>query len=85
MIRLNYICQKCGAMRRGQATPDRNPNPPPAPNCCGREMKELLSVQAVVANRMKKNQRVEWLMNGAPMERTITGRHGWRARKKRKT
>jgi hypothetical protein len=47
-------------------------------------MKELLSVQAVIASRIKKMQRVDWLMNGMPTEWTIIGRRGWRVGKKPK-
>jgi len=58
MLRLNYICRKCGAMRTAGFGK--------LPKCCDETMKRLRPLQTTAAHRLKKSERIEWLITKMP-------------------
>ena len=79
MIRRNYVCRKCGTMRRAFA--DYLADAPPAPKCCDKTMQLLSYEQTVAATRLKKADRINRLTQGGEFARS-KGKRRWKADKK---
>jgi hypothetical protein len=75
MIRRNYICRRCGVIRRAFA--HLLPGAPTPPQHCGEEMPVMSYEQTVAANRLEASKRVDWLNRGAGVIKT-TGRRRWK-------
>lgn len=76
MIKRNYICRKCGAMRRGFAADVYKEVKSPA--CCGDSMQQLSSEQTQAAHRLERVARIEWLIAGGTVTTAARGRRRWR-------
>jgi hypothetical protein len=75
IINRNYVCHRCGKMRRAPA--DYVPGAPAAPECCGCAMRSLSYEGTVVANRMSEEDRVKWLASGGNFVKA-GGRRRWK-------
>ena len=76
LINRNYVCSSCGSMRRAPAA--YIPGAPPAPQCCGREMRLLSYEQTVAGARLSLAERADWLAAGGKVVKR-GGTRGWKA------